>query len=46
MAGQRSASLGFHPSPLLLYLVFFIVPLSQSIYISFTDWNGIRPTVN
>jgi ABC-type sugar transport system permease subunit len=32
--------------PLLLYLVFFLVPLIQSIYISFTDWNGIRPTVN
>lgn len=25
----------------LLYLVFFIVPLTQTVYYSFTDWNGI-----
>ena len=32
--------------PLIVYAVFFIWPLGQSIYISFTDWNGVRPVIN
>jgi ABC-type sugar transport system permease subunit len=31
--------------PLIVYAVFFIWPLGQSVYISFTDWNGVRPVV-
>ena len=27
----------------LLYLIFFISPFIQSIYISLTDWNGVNP---
>ena len=30
----------------LLYAVFMIYPFVQSIYLSFTDWNGARPVKN
>lgn len=30
----------------LLYAVFMIYPLVQSIYLSFTDWNGVEATKN
>ena len=31
--------------PLTIYAVFFLIPLGQSILISFTDWNGVRPNI-
>lgn len=30
----------------IIYGVFFLIPLIQTAYLSFTDWNGIRPTIN
>jgi ABC-type sugar transport system permease subunit len=27
----------------ILYLIFFVVPFFQSIHISLTDWNGVKP---
>lgn len=30
----------------IIYGVFFIVPLVQTAYLSFTDWNGVRSTIN
>jgi raffinose/stachyose/melibiose transport system permease protein len=32
--------------PLLIYCAFVLLPLAQSVYISFTDWNGVRPVLN
>jgi raffinose/stachyose/melibiose transport system permease protein len=31
--------------PLLIYVLFVVVPFLQSIIISFTDWNGVRPVM-
>ena len=31
--------------PLTIYAVFFLIPFGQSIFISFTDWNGVRPNI-
>ena len=28
--------------PLMIYVLFVLLPLFRSIYISFTDWNGVR----
>lgn len=44
----RKATTGwaFVLPPLIVYAIFFILPLIQSVYISFTDWNGVRPTIN
>lgn len=41
-ARYRAGYLFVLPS-LLLYLVFMIYPFVQSIYLSFTDWNGAEP---
>jgi ABC-type sugar transport system permease subunit len=32
--------------PLVLYVLFVLIPLVRSVYISLTDWNGVRPVVN
>jgi ABC-type sugar transport system permease subunit len=40
------AAIFFVLPALLLYAVFMIYPFLQSIYFSFTDWNGVRPTKN
>jgi ABC-type sugar transport system permease subunit len=32
--------------PLAIYVLFVLVPLVQSVYISLTDWNGVRPVIN
>lgn len=32
--------------PLVIYALFVLVPLVESVYISMTDWNGVRPVVN
>ncbi len=32
--------------PLVIYVLFVLVPLVESVYISMTDWNGVRPVVN
>jgi raffinose/stachyose/melibiose transport system permease protein len=31
---------------LVIYALFVLTPLVQSVYISFTDWNGVRPDLN
>jgi ABC-type sugar transport system permease subunit len=40
------AAIFFVLPALLLYAAFMIYPFLQSIYFSFTDWNGVRPTKN
>ncbi len=32
--------------PLVIYVLFVLMPLGRSVYISFTDWNGVRPVIN
>ena len=42
---RRRLSLGilFMAPALIIFLVFLIIPIAASIYLSFTDWNGITP---
>ncbi len=42
--GWRKAATGwaFVLPSLTIYAVFFLAPFAQSVYISFTDWNGVR----
>jgi raffinose/stachyose/melibiose transport system permease protein len=32
--------------PLLIYAMFVLLPLGRSVYISLTDWNGVRSATN
>ncbi|MCC6803330.1 MAG: sugar ABC transporter permease [Anaerolineae bacterium] len=32
--------------PMIIYGLFVLIPLVRSLYISFTDWNGVRPDMN
>lgn len=32
--------------PLVIYVLFVLIPLAKSAYISLTDWNGVRPVIN
>jgi raffinose/stachyose/melibiose transport system permease protein len=32
--------------PLVIYVLFVLIPLAKSAYISLTDWNGVRPIIN
>ena len=32
--------------PLVIYVLFVLIPLGRSVYISLTDWNGVRPVTN
>ncbi|MFC3882002.1 carbohydrate ABC transporter permease [Bacillus songklensis] len=45
MKGKESNGLGWlFSSPYLLYsIIFFLIPLGWSLYLSFTDWNLISP---
>ena len=41
--GRHRAGLLFVLPALLLYLVFMVWPFLQTIYFTFTDWNGVNP---
>ena len=41
--GRHRAGLLFVLPDLLLYLVFMVWPFLQTIYFTFTDWNGVNP---
>ena len=32
--------------PLVIYVLFVLIPLGRSVYISLTDWNGVRPDIH
>jgi multiple sugar transport system permease protein len=36
----------FMAPALIVFLVFLIIPIAASIYLSFTDWNGITPVLD
>jgi ABC-type sugar transport system permease subunit len=40
---RNRAGILFLLPPLLLYLLFMVYPFLQSIYLSFTSWNGVQP---
>jgi raffinose/stachyose/melibiose transport system permease protein len=41
---QRRYAVMFIVPGLLIYLVFMLYPFLNTIYLSFTDWNGVSPT--
>jgi ABC-type sugar transport system permease subunit len=43
LSANELAWISLYIPALVMFLVFVIFPLFQAIYVSFTDWDGIRP---